>query len=132
MSHWTTVKTQIKDTAALAAAARELGLSLEIAAHGQKVTARGYARQTTEADAVVRLKGPYDIACQRQPDGTYNLTTDWYAGHVAKEVGTEFCRLKQLYTVHAATRAAQAKGLQVRRQTGPGGSINLVCTGAAL
>jgi hypothetical protein len=37
-------------------------------------------------DYVVRLKGPSDIAVNQQPDATSGLTTDWWDGHIEKEV----------------------------------------------
>jgi hypothetical protein len=73
MSHFTTIKTQIKDIAALEAACKELSLPLL-----QNASARGYAGQTRRGDFVIQLAGPYDIAVNRQPDGTFGLTTDWW------------------------------------------------------
>lgn len=121
MSHFTTIKTQIKDVAALRSAITELGLELL-----QNSNARGYVSQTMKGDYVVRLKGPYDIAVNRQPDGTYGLTTDWWDGHVAQEVGANFGRLLQLYGVHKATLEARKKGMSVQRKPQPNGSIKLV------
>jgi hypothetical protein len=121
MSHFTTIKTQIKDVAALRAAITELGLELI-----QNSNARGYVSQTMKGDYVVRLKGPYDIAVNRQPDGTFGLTTDWWDGHVAQEVGPNFGRLLQLYGVHKATLEARKKGMSVHRKPQPNGSIKLV------
>ena len=121
MSHFTTIKTQIKDVAALRSAITELGLELL-----QNSNARGYVSQTMKGDYVVRLKGPYDIAVNRQPDGTFGLTTDWWDGHVAKEVGPNFGRLLQLYGVHKATLEARKKGMSVQRKPQPNGSIKLV------
>ncbi len=121
MSHFTTIKTQIKDVAALRSAITELGLELL-----QNTTARGYVSQTMKGDYVIRLKGPYDIAVNRQPDGTFGLTTDWWDGHVAQEVGANFDRLLQLYGVHKATLEARKKGMSVQRKPQPNGSIKLV------
>ena len=121
MSHFTTIKTQIKDVAALRSAITELGLELL-----QNSTARGYVSQTMKGDYVVRLKGPYDIAVNRQADGTFGLTTDWWDGHVAQEVGANFGRLLQLYGVHKATLEARKKGMSVQRKPHPNGSIKLV------
>ena len=121
MSHFTTIKTQIKDVAALRSAITELGLELL-----QNSTARGYVSQTMKGDYVVRLKGPYDIAVNRQADGTFGLTTDWWDGHVAQEVGANFGRLLQLYGVHKATLEARKKGMSVQRKPQPNGSIKLV------
>ncbi len=98
MSHFTTIKTQIKDIEALRSAVNELGLKLI-----PNTTARGYISNKTKGDYVIRLKGPYDIAVNQQPDGTFGLTTDWWDGHVEKEVGGNFGRLLQLYGVHKAS-----------------------------
>ena len=88
MSHFTTIKTQIKDIAALEAACKELSLPLIQNAH-----ARGYAGQTRHGDFVIQLAGPYDIAVNKQPDGTFGLTTDWWQGHVEQQVGSNFGKL---------------------------------------
>ncbi|MBE0542248.1 MAG: DUF1257 domain-containing protein [Verrucomicrobia bacterium] len=126
MSHFTTIKTQIKDIAALEAACKELSLSLL-----QNANARGYAAQTRHGDFVIQLAGPYDIAVNKQPDGTYGLTTDWWQGHVEKEVGSNFGKLLQLYAVHKATAEARKKGFSVLRQSQRNGNIKLVLLGGA-
>ena len=72
--------------------------------------ARGYGSNQQRGDYVIKLKGPCDIAVNRQQDGTFGLTTDWWDGHVEKEVGTSYGRLLQLYGVHKARIEAQKKG----------------------
>lgn len=124
MSHFTTIQTQVRDIAALRDACQELGLQV-----AEKADARGYAGNTLPGDYVVRLQGPYDIALNRQPDGTFGLTTDWWAGHVAKEVGPDYGKLLQLYGVHKAMREARKKGLTVRRQAISDGRIKLTIGG---
>ena len=121
MSHFTTINTQIKDVEALRAAVNEMGLQLI-----PNTTARGFYQQTLNGEYVIRLKGPYDIAVNQQPDHTYGLTTDWWDGHVEKEVGKDFGRLLQLYGVHKATIEARKKGFSVLRKPQPNGSIKLV------
>jgi hypothetical protein len=79
VSHFTSIQTQIKDLAALADACKEL--KVELLQGGE---ARGYAGNTRSGEAVVKLKGPYDIALNKQPDGNYELATDWWGGHVEK------------------------------------------------
>ena len=98
----------------------------------QNADARGYYQSTTHGDYVIQLKGPYDIALNRQPDGTFGLTADLYAGHVENEVGPNYGRLLQLYGVHKATREARTKGLSVLRQNRKDGSVKLILMGAAL
>ena len=125
MSHFTTIKTQIKDLEALRSASTELGLTLL-----QNTEARGYAGNSLKGDYVLRLKGPYDIALNRQPDSSYGLTADLWAGHVEKEVGQNYGRLLQLYAVHKATKEARRKGHFVSRSQKQDGSIKLVIAGA--
>ncbi len=120
MSHWTTLKTQIKDPEALRAACAEMGLTLI-----QNGVARGYYTNELKADFVVKLKGPYDVAVQRQPDGTYGLTTDWWSGHVEKEVGKNYGRLMQLYGAHKTMRDQRRLGHMVSRQQTKDGKIRL-------
>jgi hypothetical protein len=124
MSHFTTIQTQIKDIAALRAACTELGLPLL-----QEAEARGYGGTRQPGEFVIQLKGPYDIAVHRQTDGSYGLTTDWWDGHVEREVGSRYGRLLQLYAVHKATREARKRGLTVQRTRRTDGSIKLTLGG---
>jgi len=126
MSHFTTIETQIRDLCALRAACQEMALTLT-----ENVEARGYGQNRLKGDYVIRLKGPYDIAVNRQQDGTYGLTCDWWGGHVEREVGARYGRLIQLYGVHKALIEARRKGCTVRRQTLGDGSIKLVIGGVA-
>ena len=125
MSHFTSIKTQIKDIAALTAACTELGLKLV-----QNSEARGYYENKIKGDFVIKLAGPYDIAVKKQPDGTYGFTSDLWQGHVEKEVGQNYSKLLQLYGVHQATIEARKKGLSVlRHKPSHNGSIKLVLMG---
>ena len=129
MSHFTTIQTRIRDLGALRDACAELGLALL-----QNTPARGYAGHTRKADHTIRLKGPYDIAVDPAPenDGTYGLTTDWWDGHVAREVGENFGRLLQGYGVHKTLREAASRGLRTTRRQEADGSVLLVLEGGAL
>ncbi len=124
MSHFTTILTQIRDVDALADACAELGVELL-----RDTEARGFANSTRHGELVVRLKGPYDIAANRANpnDGTepYELSTDWWNGHVEREVGPNFGRLLQLYGVHKTMREAAKKRLRVTRRQETDGSIKL-------
>jgi hypothetical protein len=124
MSHFTTIKTQIKDPEALRTASGELGLMFL-----ENADARGFGGTKRHGDYVIRLKGPFDIAVNRQPDGAFGLTTDWWNGHVEQEVGKDYGRLLQLYGVHKASREARRKGLSVLRQPQRDGSIKLILAG---
>lgn len=124
MSHFTTIETQIKDIEALRSTCGELGLTLV-----QNAQARGYGGKSHQGEYVIRLKGPYDIALNRQTNGSYQLSTDWWNGHVEKEVGKNFGRLLQSYGVWKTTMEASRKGYMVTRQGLKNGSIKVVITG---
>ena len=120
MSHFTTIKTQIKDIEGLRSACMEMGLSLL-----ENTEARGYYENKTKGDYIIQLKGPYDIAINKQPDGSFGLTADLWQGHVEQEVGQGYGKLLQLYGVHKATLEARKKGHLVRRAQQREGSIKL-------
>ena len=124
MSHFTTIKTQIKDIEALREACAELDLELL-----PNAEARGYGTIHQRGDFVIRLKGPYDVALNRQTDGNYGLSTDWWDGHVEKELGTNYGRLLQLYAVHKTAREARKRGLSVERTLRTDGSVKLTIGG---
>jgi hypothetical protein len=123
MSHFATIKTQIKDIRALRAACDELGLPVL-----QNAKARGYSNQKTKGDYVIQLKDPFDIALNKQPDGSFGLTADLWDNHVEKEVGKNYGKLMQLYAVHKAVGEARKKGHLTRRSLQHDGSIKLVIT----
>ena len=124
MSHFTTIHTQIKDIHTLEKACAELGLDLT-----ENTVARGYGENTHSGQYVIRLKGPYDIAVNKERNH-YELTTDWWDGNVEKEVGKNYGRLLQMYGVHKATLEARKRGYCVARQNQSNGEIRLTLQGA--
>ena len=124
MSHFTTIETQVRDIGALREACRELGGELL-----ENAIARGYAANTHKGDLVIRLKGPYDVALNRQQDGRYGLTCDWWDGHVERELGPGYGKLLQLYGLSRAQAEARRKGYTTRRQQLGDGSIKLTIGG---
>jgi len=120
MSHFTTIKTQIRDIEALRQAVSELGYQLI-----PNAEARGFVNDTIKGDYVIPLKGPHDIALNRQADGTYLIVSDLWGGYVEEEVGNQYGKMLQLYGVHKAMREARRKGHTVQRQSQHDGSIKL-------
>ena len=129
MSHFTTIQTQIRDLDALNDACVEMDLKFVANAN-----CRGYAGVNRKAPHVIQLKGPYDIAVDPHPenDGTYGLTTDWWDGHAAKEVGIGYGRLLQSYGIHKTIREARSRGLRTHRRQEADGSILLTLEGGSL
>jgi hypothetical protein len=125
MSHFVAIKTSVRDVNALRKACEELGLELL-----EKGTARGFASNTLKAEYVIRLKGPYDVAVNMDKEsGSYGFTTDWWGGHVEKEVGAGYAKLLQLYAIHKTQIEARKKGLSCRRQLLGDGSVKIMIGG---
>lgn len=111
MSHFTQVKTSIKDLQAFETAVKNLGLELH---HNAQCR---YFYGTTEKDLVIKLKGRYDAALERDEENrTYQLTADWYDDHVAKEIGPNGQYILQEYAFEVAKKQARLAGYTVRRE----------------
>lgn len=123
MSHFTTIQTQIKDIEALRKACQEMNLVLL-----PKAQARGYYENQIPGEYVIKLKGPYDIALNQQPDGSYGFTADLWQGHVEKEAGKNYGKLLQLYGVHKTMLEARKKGYSALRRNQADGTIKLNLT----
>ncbi|MBB5353838.1 hypothetical protein HNR46_004102 [Haloferula luteola] len=129
MSHFTSIQTEIRDLEALRDACVELDLEL-----ADNTPCRGYAGITREARCTIVLKGPYDIAVDPVPEepGRFGLTTDWWDGHVAREVGPGYGRLLQSYGVHKTLRTARRRGLRTSCRVEEDGSVLLTLEGGTL
>ena len=124
MSHFTKINTRITDILALLAACAELGLEVR-----RNAEARGYGSNRRRGTYVIRLKGPYDIAVNPGATGEWELETDFWCGHVEKELGKGLGRLRQTYAVHKTSSEAVRRGLRVRRRNLKDGRIRLAVTG---
>lgn len=132
MSNITKATTLLKCVKTLKKACDELGIELVQDAKQKGVKGRSYYRSSLVGDHIARLKGPYDVAFNRQANGTFEASTDWHGGHVAREVGENYSRLTDVYTAHKLTDKARAKGLFVTRTVNRNGGIRLTVTGGKL
>jgi hypothetical protein len=115
VSHIVTIKTQIRDPAALAAACHRLGLSPPVAG-----AAKLYSGQAT--GLIVQLPGwRYPLVADVQ---TGELKADNYGGRWGEQL--ELDRLLQAYCVEKARLEARRAGHSVTEQNLPDGSIRLV------
>lgn len=90
MSHFTTIKTEIRDLETCKSALKELGLDVE---------ATGYCRYwggKKYKENVVRLPGQYDMSLELQKNGAYFISAD-FEGDVEKTIGNKGGRLLQEY-----------------------------------
>jgi len=114
MSHIVTIKTQVRDLAALAAACARLGLAPPVAGSAKLFV--------TEASGhLVRLPG-WRFPVVIQPESA-QLQFDNYKGAWGKQ--SELDRLLQAYAVEKARIEARRAGHSVSEQTLADGSIRL-------
>ena len=95
-----------------------------------KPTAAYRALGSSPSTEARKRPGSITTGC-RSPARTESGGTDWYSGHVEKEVGSNYGRLLQLYGVHKAMAEARRKGFTTRRQMLGDGSIKLTIGGVA-
>ncbi|MBE9194419.1 DUF1257 domain-containing protein [Synechocystis salina LEGE 06099] len=76
MSHFTTIKVQIKDGSVLAESLGELGYEVL-----QNVEVRGYEGNKTTAEYVIRQSNGYDLGFRRSGDN-YELVADFWGARI--------------------------------------------------
>jgi Protein of unknown function (DUF1257) len=73
MSHFTTIKVQIKNSEVLADVLTELGHKFEA-----NTQVRGYQGDRTNAEYVIRRSNGYDIGFRKDGDDNYELIADFW------------------------------------------------------
>ncbi len=107
MSHFTEVKTEIKDIEALKNALASMNLNLE-----HNVTCRYYEGAPIREN-VAKLPGPYDIAFEKDSNDTYSISADFYQGHVEKVIGKDGVVLINNYSIEKLRLEAKKMGYKV-------------------
>ena len=126
MSHFSTIKTELRDRQSLLEALEDLG-------HGPRqgsLTVRGYRGQTVEAQLAVDQANGADIGFRLNPEtGSYELVTDLDLWNQAVPVERFLAQLNQRYALRSILAATAEEGFQVSEQAQQqDGSIELVVT----
>lgn len=126
MSHFSTVKTELRDLPALIGALTDLGH--EPSTSSQPV--RGYRGQSVMADVVLSQSHGADIGFRWNPaNDCYELVTDLELWKQPVPVERFLARLHQRYALHTILAATADEGFQVSEQRNAvDGSIELVVT----
>ena len=124
MSHFSTIKTEIRDRQSLLEALEDLG-------HGPREGAlmvRGYRGQTVEAQLAVAQANGADIGFRLNPEtGSYELVTDLDLWNQPVPVERFLAQLNQRYALRSILAATAEEGFQVSEQVQQqDGSIELV------
>ena len=108
MSHFTKVSTKINDLNALNNALASMNLRLE---HNRPC--RYYFGEETREN-VAKLPGPYDVAFEKNADGTYAIDADFYRGSVESVIGSNGSILMRAYAIEKLKIEASKKRYSIR------------------
>ena len=126
MSHFSTIKTELRDRQSLLEALEDLG-------HGPRqgsLMVRGYRGQTVEAQLAVAQANGADIGFRLNPEtGSHELVTDLDLWNQAVPVERFLAQLNQRYALRSILAATAEEGFQVSEQAQQqDGCIELVVT----
>jgi hypothetical protein len=126
MSHFSTVKTELRQLDPLVQALNDLGYSPD---QGERPV-RGYRGQTVTADLAVSMDNGGDFGFRwNDQTGAYELVTDLDLWKQTIPVERFLSKLTQRYALNTVLEASGAEGFQVaEQQVKQDGSIELVVT----
>lgn len=119
MSHFTTIKTQLRDTAALVQALADVGFP-EVEVHETPQHLYGFEGDVRSQTAEVIIRRQHisgasnDIGFQRQPDGTFQAIISDYDRRDYAQPWLN--RLTQRYGYHCLMAKAPAEGFSVESE----------------
>ncbi len=118
MSHFTSVKTKIKDLVCLVRALKDLGYAHTEAEEEQTVRVLGYQGQTTDAVVSIHASKTYDIGVKLTADGTYEFVADWWGVETTRGVTEEefIQKLTQRYSYHKVMEEIQKRGFTIEEE----------------
>lgn len=126
MSHFSTVKTELRQLEPLVTALHDLGYKPE---QGQQMV-RGYQGQTVTAELAVSMDNGGDIGFRwNAQSGSYEFVTDLDLWKQQIPVERFLSKLTQRYALNTVLAASSSEGFQVAEQTETlEGTIELVVT----
>ena len=105
MSHFTTIKVQIKNSEILYQVLQELGYQVEC-----NTTVRGYRGDTTQAEYVIRQNNGYDLGFRRSGEN-YEIIADFWGTNINQR---EFVNsITQKYAHKTLMATVQEQGFNV-------------------
>ena len=126
MSHFSTVKTELRQLEPLVQSLNDLGYAPE---QGQR-SVRGYRGQTVTADLAVAMQDGGDLGFRWNAESSaYELVTDLDLWKQTIPVERFLAKLTQRYAFNTVLAASSREGFEIAEQsTAQDGSIELVVT----
>ncbi len=124
MSHFTTVKTKIRDMVCLRQALEDLDYQFSEAEEG--VSVKGYHGQTLKADIAIHASKTYDVGVQVTEQGI-ELVADWWGVETTRGLTEEAFanQLTQRYAYHKIVKEVKARGFALEDETEEDNHIQL-------
>lgn len=108
MSHFTTIKVEIKNGEILHQCLQELGYRVE-----RNTYVRGYRGDRTDADYVIRQDNGYDLGFRRQEEN-YELVADFWGARISQQ---QFINsISQKYAHKTLMATVQEQGFNVEEE----------------
>lgn len=121
MSHFTTIKVQIKNGEVLHQVLQELGYQVE-----QDAEVRGYRGDKTRANYVIRRSNGYDLGFRRKDgDENYELIADFWGAHINQQQFVNQIQQKYAHKMLLQTVAEQGYAIE-EEEVLEDGSVKLV------
>lgn len=119
MSHFSTIKVQIKNGDTLHQVLHELGYQVE-----RNTAVRGYQGDTTQADYVIRQSNGYDLGFRRNSEN-YELVADFWGARIDEKAFIN--SISQKYAHKTLMATVQEQGFNVEEEeTLQDGTVRLV------
>ena len=124
MSHFSQIKTKLRNLSSLQLALDDAGIRWE---SGPR-TVRGYQGKTQTAEVVIQQDNGYDVGFKRSEEsGDYELVADLQYWQQPLSVDGFLNRVTQRYAYHTVVNESATQGFQVAEQVdNKDGSIRLV------
>ncbi|MEO0430554.1 MAG: DUF1257 domain-containing protein [Cyanobacteria bacterium J06656_5] len=124
MSHFSQIKTKIRNLPALQSALTDMGADWKAGPQ----TVRGYQGKTETADVVIEQANGYDLGFKQNVDtGDYELVADMQYWQQSLSVDGFLNQVTQRYAYHTVVTETSRQGFQVAEQkTADDGTIRLV------
>jgi hypothetical protein len=118
VSHFTSVKTKIKNQVCLVRALKDLGYEFNEAQEHQFVQVRGYQGQKAEGIIAIRASKTYDIGVKVNADGTMEFFADWWGVETTRGVTEEeFIKaVTRRYSYHMVKQEIEKKGWTLEQE----------------
>ncbi|MEA5620982.1 DUF1257 domain-containing protein [Cronbergia sp. UHCC 0137] len=119
MSHFTTIKVQIKNGDVLHHVLQELGYQVEL-----NTQVRGYSGNKTNADFVIKQSNGYDLGFRKNGE-SYELVADFWGAKINQQ---EFINnISQKYAHKTLMETIQTEGFNVEEEeVFPDGTVRVV------